>query len=148
MCDSLQEPTIYLIITIVLQTNTFQCVLAVVGTQSYAIYLYADGLIQWTTGDDNGGRGGLGGNEALAGYANTTITSYTIPGSRTDAILGIASTTNIGVPGMWVFRLDEEELVLPNSDQNTRGKYWGHQEALMILGNWYMDLESTIYKCK
>ena len=129
MRDSLQEPTIYLIITIVLQTNTFQCVLAVSGTQSYAIYLYADGLIQWTTGDDSGGMGGLGGTPALAGYADKTTTSYTIPGSQTDAILGIASTTNIDVPGMWVFRFDEEELVPPNCDQNIHGKYWGHQEC-------------------
>ena len=67
--------------------------------------------------------GGLGGTPALVGYANTTITSYTVAGSQTDVILRIASTTNVGVAGMWVFRLDEEELVLPNCDKNILGEY-------------------------
>ena len=86
------------ICNIILQTNTFQCVLARGGAQSYAIYLYADGLIQWP-------QSGL----ALAGYnAGDGTTSYTIPGSFTTEILNISLTSNVDVPGMWIFQFNEE----------------------------------------
>ena len=85
------------------QTNTFQAILAVSGDQTFIIYLYADNLIQWS----HSGR-------ALAGYnAGDGIVSYTIPGSLTEEIINIDSTTNVGVPGMWVFRVDQEQLTLP-----------------------------------
>jgi len=35
-------------------------------------FLYADGEIQWTTGDASGGSGGLGGISALAGFNTGT----------------------------------------------------------------------------
>ena len=97
-----------------LQTNTFQCVLAVSGSQTYAIYLYALGLIQWTTSDDQGGINGTGGNRLpVAGYnAGDSIVSFMIPGSLTDDIIKIASTSNVLIPGMWVFRLDKDDIVL------------------------------------
>jgi len=41
--------------------------LASTGFESFTIFLYADGRIQWTTGDNSGGDDGLGGTEALAG---------------------------------------------------------------------------------
>ena len=95
-----------------LQKNTFQCVLAVSCNQTYVIYLYADGLIQWS---DIGDR-------ALAGYnAGDGVTSYTIPGSQTSEIINIASTTNVGHPGVWVFRVDMENLVLPRCEDNILG---------------------------
>ena len=75
--------------------------MAVSGNQTYAIFLYADGLIQWS----RDGR-------ALAGYSSTN-TSFNI-GEMTD-ILRITFTTNIECPGMWVFRLDKEDLVLPET---------------------------------
>ena len=34
--------------------------LATDGMETYAIFLYADGEIQWTTGDADGGTNGLG----------------------------------------------------------------------------------------
>ena len=89
-------------INVFLQNNTFQCVIAVDGDHTYAIYLY--GLIQSS-------RGG----QALAGYSagSNGNSSYTIPGSLSRDILRITSTTNIECPGVWVFRLDEEELFVP-----------------------------------
>ena len=105
------------------QTNTFQCVLAS-GIQTYAIYLYADELIQWTASIDQGGMNGFGGNAALVGYnAGDGITSFTIPGSQTDNILNLVSTSNIRVPGVWVFRLDEEEIVFPSCSDFFFGKH-------------------------
>ena len=93
------------------QTNTFQAILAVSGDQTFIIYLYADNLIQWS----QSGR-------ALAGYnAGDGIASYTIPGSLTEEIINIDSTTNVGVPGMWVFRVDQEQLILPRCDDNFLG---------------------------
>ena len=110
-------------IMLVWQNNTFQCVLARSGSQSYAIYLYADGLIQWTASIDQGGMNGFGGNAALVGYnAGDELTSFEVPGSQTDNILNIVSTSNVGVSGVWVFRLDEHDIALPLFDENLFGK--------------------------
>ena len=88
-------------------------------SQSYAIYLYADGLIQWTTS--------VGGdfNEftvALAGYnAGDGLVSFTVPGSQTDDILNIVSLSNVDVPGMLVFRLDEDDVVFSSCGSSSFG---------------------------
>ena len=50
------------------QTNTFQLILATDGSESFAIFLYPDDGIQWTTGYQSGGTKGLGGVEAQVGY--------------------------------------------------------------------------------
>ena len=105
------------------QNNTFQCVLARSGNESYAIYLYADGLIQWTASGAQGGENGFGGNAALVGYnAGDEVTSFKVSGSQTDNILNIVSTSNIGVPGVLVFRLDEDDIFLPQCDETLFGK--------------------------
>jgi len=89
-----------------IQTNTFQCVLASSGVESFVIFLYADGRIQWTTGDASDGDDGLGGTEALAGInAGNGVNSVTIPGSRTPSIINITQTSNVGIPGVWIFKV-------------------------------------------
>ena len=68
--------------------------------------MYADGKMQWTTGDDSGGHSGLSGTEALAGInAGNRVDSYTISGSLTPSIINIAITTNVGIPGTWIFKV-------------------------------------------
>ena len=68
--------------------------------------MYAEGRIQWTTGDFSGGLDGLGGTEALAGFdPGNGINYYTIAGSWTSGIIDIARTTNIGIPGTWIFKV-------------------------------------------
>ena len=63
--------------------------------------------MQWTTGDNSGGDDGLGGMEALAGInAGDGETFITIPGSRTSSIINITQTSNIGIPGIWIFQVD------------------------------------------
>ena len=80
--------------------------------RSFTIFLYADGEIQWTTGDESGGFNGLGGTPAQVGFdAGDGIRSTTIPGSRTSAIINIAQTSNVGISGTWIFRIDEETIV-------------------------------------
>jgi len=75
--------------------------------ESFVIFLYADGEIQWTTGD-SGGTNGFGGSEALAGInAGDGVNSLTIPGSLTPSIINITQTSNVGIPGVWIFKVNE-----------------------------------------
>ena len=86
-----------------MQVNTFQCILATSELESFVMFLYAD--LQWTTGDNSFGSDGLGGTEALAGYnAGDQINSYTITGSHTPRIINITRTSNVQIPGRWVFK--------------------------------------------
>jgi len=76
------------------------------------MFLYANGRMQWTTGDWSGGSGGLGGTEALAGInAGDRINSITIPGSRTPSIINITQTSNVGIPGIWMFKVDRGIII-------------------------------------
>ena len=69
--------------------------LATSATESFVIFLYADGRIQWA-------------NRALAGLnAGDGINYETVPGSLTSRIATISRTTNVGVPGIWMFKVDE-----------------------------------------
>ena len=50
---------------------------------------------------------GLGGTEAQVGYdAGDYINYYTVPGSMTPSIVDIETTSNVGIPGMYVFEVD------------------------------------------
>ena len=94
------------------QTNTFQAILATNGARSYVIFLYADDEIQWTTGSASNGVNGLGGQSAQVGFNVGDGVHAVIPASRTDAIINITHTSNVGTPGMWVFRVDGEAVVM------------------------------------
>ena len=77
------------------------------------MFLYPKGRIQWTTGDSSGGKYGLGGTEALAGInAGDGISSITIPGSLTPSIVNIAENSNVGIPGVWMFKVGESMFML------------------------------------
>ena len=100
----------------ILQTNTFQCVLATSAIESFVIFLYAGQRIQWTTGDDSGGINGLGGTEALAGInTGNGVNFVTIPGSLTPDIINITKTSNVGIPGVWMFRVDQGNTLLSHT---------------------------------
>ena len=72
------------------------------------MFIYVSGGIQWTTGDSSGGVGGFGGTEALAGInVGDGINHITIPGSLTPSIINIAGTSNVGIPGVWMFKVGE-----------------------------------------
>ena len=74
------------------------------GNSSFALFLYLDDGIQWTTGDDSGGISGLGGIEAQVGYDAGDYTNYyTINGSMTANIVDIETTSNVDIPGMYIF---------------------------------------------
>ena len=79
-------------------------------------FLYADDEIQWTTGDLSGGSGGLGGTEAHVGFnAGDGVNFANVPGSQTPEIINISNTSNTGIPGVWIFRVDGAEIVPTNS---------------------------------
>ena len=98
------------------QTNTFQCVLVTDGRLSFVIFLYAEGLIQWTTGDDSGGTNGLGGTPAQVGFNSGNTRQYaSVDGSRTPDIVNIDDRIgNTGQKGVWVFRVDDEDIRVTN----------------------------------
>ena len=38
------------------------------------------------------------------------VKNATLPNSGTDAIVNLTETSNVGNPGLWIFRVDENEL--------------------------------------
>ena len=82
------------------------------GVSAFVIFLYADGGIQWTTGDASGGVDGVGGTPAQVGFnAGDGLRFATVPNSQTPEIINISSTSNVGIPGVWIFRVDQGEII-------------------------------------
>ena len=73
------------------------------------IFLYPEGGINWTTGDDDGGINGIGGNPARV-ELTSPLGNLVIPGSGTGAIINIETQTNVNIPGVFVFRVDTNFL--------------------------------------
>ena len=91
------------------------------GERSFAVFLYAE--IQWTTGDASGGENGLGGTPANAGInAGDGTRHFSVPGALSDAIINITNTSNIGMPGVWVFRTDGDSISQPGGSYTTKIK--------------------------
>ena len=89
------------------QTNTFQCIMITDGTNSFVIFLYADNLIQWS-------RGSASTVDAQGGFnAGDGTRHFTIEGSQTPAIVDIETTSNIGVAGKYLFRVDDAIIATP-----------------------------------
>ncbi|XP_058846070.1 sushi, nidogen and EGF-like domain-containing protein 1 isoform X3 [Acipenser ruthenus] len=94
--------------------NTFQGVLITDGELSFTIFQYEQ--ITWTTGmhaSSGGDFAGLGGIAAQAGFnAGDGKRYFNIPGSRTEDIVDVEETTNVGIPGRWVFRIDDALVLM------------------------------------
>ena len=89
-------PTCFMDNLLISQTNTFQAVLATDNVRSYAIFQYADGLIQWPS------------SGAQVGFnAGNNVNYVNIPGSRTPYILNIAGNSNVGISGQWIFLISQ-----------------------------------------
>ncbi|KAM3923123.1 alpha-tectorin-like [Leptodactylus fuscus] len=118
------------------KTNTFQCVLAADGYKSVAIFNYHD--IQWTTGTASGGdpKTGLGGYAAQAGF-NTGTEYFNMPLSRTEHMKNIHTTSNVGIPGCWMFQVDH--LKAPGGCI--------HQDSFLSHGQIIWSDESCNQKC-
>ncbi|XP_045150472.1 sushi, nidogen and EGF-like domain-containing protein 1 [Echinops telfairi] len=92
--------------------NTFQVILITDGKFSFTIFNYES--ITWTTGthaSSGGDAAGLGGIAAQAGFnAGDGRRYFSIPGSRTADVAEVETTTNVGVPGRWAFRIDDAQV--------------------------------------
>ena len=80
--------------------------LVVSGNESFSIYLFADGSMQWTTSDADGGSRGIGGEAAQVGYVTINVKKYLFPGSRTCSVIEVPLRSNVNVPGMFVLALN------------------------------------------
>ena len=79
--------------------------------RSFAIFLYADNMIQWTTGDNDDGVDGLGGIPAQVGINEGDEMNFNvIEGSRTNDIINIVNGSNINMPGVYVIRISDGEI--------------------------------------
>ncbi|XP_073457785.1 uncharacterized protein [Aquarana catesbeiana] len=96
------------------KVNTFQVVLSTDETSTFFMFNYGD--IQWPTGKDNEGP------PALAGCNSGFSEGYfEIPGSLTPGMINITHTSNVDLPGHWVFKVDRVEVESPtmNIDSTT-----------------------------
>ncbi len=89
-------------------TNSFQLQLISLGNGDFDI-VFRYQSIGWTTGDASEGKDGLGGLVARAGYSADTGKStdfFELPQSgNQDAMLGLPSASNRGIPGVFVFNV-------------------------------------------
>ncbi|MEI8256455.1 MAG: nidogen-like domain-containing protein [Deltaproteobacteria bacterium] len=66
---------------------------------------------EWVTGDASSGTGGHGGTPAQAGFdGGDSVHFYALPGSLTESIVNLCTTSNISEPGVWRFRIRGGEL--------------------------------------
>ena len=66
---------------------------------------------EWVTGDASGGHNGHGGTPSQAGFdSGDTVHYYALPGSLTESVINLCTTSNIGQPGVWRFRIRGGEL--------------------------------------
>jgi len=70
----------------------------------------------WQTGSASGGSGGCGGTPAQAGFdAGDGVNFVEIPGSRTDMIGALCTTSNVGMPGIWQFSVRGGAVACPGT---------------------------------
>ena len=81
--------------------DTFQVFLATNGTWSMVVYLYADGMLQWRSTQSS-----MGINVCSSSWIHPT------PGTLLD---GLVNESNVNIPGMWMFLIQDSELILPGS---------------------------------
>ena len=99
------------------------------GVRSFTFFHYADGMIEWITGDLTGSNG-LGGREAEIGYdAGDGVNYHSIYLSGTPGVLNIASTSNVGIGGVWAFRLDQEDEAVVTCSEKSEYVYFLSEKA-------------------
>ena len=77
------------------------------GLLSFAIFNYAK--IEWVTGGASQGTGGFRGTPAMVGVnAGDGVRFYKYKHSLTDDVVKIVTESNVGVPGQWVYRIDDD----------------------------------------
>ena len=85
-----------------LQANTLQVVLATDGTVSFVFFIYYD--IQWA---------GFLGTQLGFGAGDGIHSLRLSEAFNTSAVLNLESTSNIDIPGHYLFRVDAMQIVQP-----------------------------------
>ena len=79
-------------------------------TSSFVIFHYAD--IQWTTTTSTN-------LHAQVGFDNADgVNYYQVPGALNQSVININETSNVGIPGKWVFKVDGAQIVEGEVDSN------------------------------
>uniref|UniRef100_A0AAY5JW14 Tectorin alpha n=1 Tax=Esox lucius TaxID=8010 RepID=A0AAY5JW14_ESOLU len=122
--------------------NTFQVVLISDGLSCFSMFNY--GEINWSTGTASGGDPltGLGGTTAQSGFNGGDIGHFlNLPGSRSNDVVEIEQTTNVNLPGRWVFRIDTA-LIDPANGCSYNGRFYRRGEIF-----WLSDQCSQRCRC-
>ena len=102
------------------ETNTFQLQLFDRGAGTMdVVFRYED--IDWTSGDLQGGFGGLGGDAAFIGYSEspgTTPVTLAASGSEGSQLALPTTAGNTGIAGIYVFRLGESDAPIEGGGGN------------------------------
>jgi hypothetical protein len=106
-------------------TNTFQAVLVTNGRYSFTIFNYES--LTWSYGSASGGI------HAQAGFnAGDGNTSYAIEGSFSSSVTQINNKSNVGIPGKWIFRIDQANIT--EGGCNTQGYFIVNPTVVYFTG--------------
>ena len=83
-------------------------VLATDGERSFTFFTYVD--ITW-------GEGGIGFN------AGDGVRFYELPDSRTPEAREVEESSNVGVEGVYAYRVDLQNIILPGGERNVKDYY-------------------------
>ena len=89
--------------TLLLQANTFQVVLAADQQMTFVFFIYGD--IQWGDGANIGFNAGDG------------TRSFMVPGALTNQTLNIDKRSNVGVTGLYIYRVDLRSVFGPRDGE-------------------------------
>eukprot|EP00731_Ephydatia_muelleri_P031707 Em0023g214a len=89
-------------------SNTFQCILASNGTASYVLLLYNSTAFSSSNG-----------SFALSRFIGDT-TSYDLAGSGTAVVSSLSSTSNVAIPGLWVYKVDGSTILSGDVNECSR----------------------------
>lgn len=84
-----------------IQRNTFQAVIATNGSATFVLFLYRD--IQWSGGTIIGFN--AGDQERFFSLPDATLII--------DAVFNLESRSNVGMPGTFYFRVDQDSIIEP-----------------------------------
>jgi len=133
--------------------NTFQIVLVTDEIRSFAFLLYHE--LQWTNPSYSLNGTNSGTTAGQAGFnAGDGVVFEMLPYSRTDDIHLLANTSNVNVPGLFVFRIDKESVVVGGCGNSSdasfrprRGSQLG-LTAVTVQGPCFTNLTNEQVRCR
>ncbi len=84
------------------------------------MFLYADDMIEWAMGDRDD-------YPADIEFTDVIEESVYIPVSNTSDVINVATTSNIGIPGVWIFQIDSATITIPSESRILLKCIWVHE---------------------